>query len=79
MKDAMDLPKGIYQHYKGNRYEVIDVARHSETEEWHVLYRALYGEKDLWVRPLSMFTEDVKVDESNVKRFQRVRNYHEPS
>ncbi len=48
---------GIYTHYKGNEYEVIDIATHSETEEKMVVYRALYGEFGLWVRPLAMFDE----------------------
>ena len=45
------LRQGIYQHYKGNRYQVIDLVIHSETEEWLVLYRPLYGAGELWVRP----------------------------
>lgn len=53
------LPRGIYRHYKGNLYEVLDLARHSETEEILVVYRALYGSYGLWVRPLAMFTEQV--------------------
>ena len=61
--------KGIYQHYKGNLYEVIDLVRHSETEEDMVLYRALYGEKGLWVRPLKMLTESVHVEGACMKRF----------
>ena len=55
------LEKGLYQHYKGPLYKVLDVVAHSETEEFMVLYQALYGEKGLWVRPLSMFTETVIV------------------
>ena len=55
-----DLPAGIYQHYKGAKYRVYEVARHSETEELMVVYRALYGEFGLWLRPLSMFTESVE-------------------
>lgn len=51
------LKAGIYGHYKGNEYEVIDIARHSESEEKMVVYRALYGECGLWVRPLDMFDE----------------------
>jgi hypothetical protein len=60
---------GFYRHYKGQRYEVIDVAQHSETREWVVVYRALYGERGLWVRPLDMFTESVEVDGKTVPRF----------
>jgi len=47
----MTLKKGIYKHYKGNLYEVLTTAQHSETEEWMVVYKALYGEKGIWVRP----------------------------
>ncbi|MBI3019977.1 MAG: DUF1653 domain-containing protein, partial [Parcubacteria group bacterium] len=52
---------GKYRHYKGNEYEVLGVARHSETLEELVVYRALYGARDLWVRPLKMFSEKVVV------------------
>ena len=55
----MELQIGKYRHFKGMEYEVIGVARHSETEEPMVVYRALYGEGGLWVRPLSMWTEQV--------------------
>lgn len=51
------LKPGIYTHYKGREYEVIEIATHSETEEKLVVYRALYGEHGLWVRPLEMFDE----------------------
>jgi len=60
---------GLYRHYKGAAYQVIDTVRHSETEEELVLYRALYGEKGLWVRPLVMFTEAVLMDGKPVPRF----------
>lgn len=65
------ITPGTYRHYKGNRYEVIDVARHSETEEQLVVYRALYGERGLWVRPLAMFTETVVIDGVGHPRFER--------
>ena len=66
----MGMPeKGIYRHFKGGRYELIDVARHSETMEWMVVYRALYGNHDLWVRPLSMWEETVEYEGKRVKRF----------
>ncbi len=63
------MKAGKYQHYKGPFYEVIDVARHSETEEEMVVYRTLYGDFSLWVRPLSMFTETVEFEGKEVKRF----------
>ena len=55
-------PKGRYRHFKGNEYELLDFARHSETQEWMVVYRALYGEGGLWVRPLAMWQEAVERD-----------------
>lgn len=60
---------GIYRHYKGQLYEVLDVAQHSETDEWLVVYRALYGDYGLWVRPLEMFCEQVDVSGEPVQRF----------
>lgn len=65
------LPPGRYRHYKGNFYEVIDVARHSETEESLVVYRCLYGDFSLWVRPLEMFLEMVEVNGQPMPRFAR--------
>jgi len=62
--------RGRYRHYKGNEYAVIDVAYHSETEEEMVVYRKLYGDGSLWVRPLGMFLEDVPVDGWMVPRFE---------
>jgi hypothetical protein len=64
----MILP-GRYRHYKGNDYQVIGIARHSETEEELVVYRKLYGDGSLWVRPLLMFMEDVTVGGLQVPRF----------
>ena len=64
------MKKGIYRHYKGNEYELIDVALHSETLEEMVVYRALYGDKNLWVRPAHMWEEEVEVDGKKVKRFE---------
>lgn len=61
---------GLYRHYKGNMYEVIGTAMHSETEEEYVVYRALYGEGKLWIRPKDMFTEEVVVEGRNVPRFE---------
>lgn len=60
---------GIYEHYKGNKYEVIGLARHSETEDELVVYRALYGDHGLWVRPYQMFVERVTIDGEQVPRF----------
>jgi hypothetical protein len=70
----MSLQKGKYLHYKGHLYEVIDIARHSETLEYMVIYKALYGDFEIWVRPLKMFLEDVKVGEKIQKRFQFIGN-----
>ena len=69
MTAKMTVENGIYQHYKGGLYEVLGVARHSETEELLVVYRPQYGERGLWVRPLTMFCETVQVDGAEVPRF----------
>jgi len=63
---------GVYRHYKGQHYEVLGVAKHSETEEEFVVYRALYGERGLWIRPLAMFMEHVDKDGVSVPRFSRI-------
>ena len=63
------MKRGIYRHYKGNLYELLEVATHSETRERLVVYRALYGEYGVWVRPLSMFTENVRKDGVLIPRF----------
>ncbi len=65
---------GLYRHFKGNYYQVIGTARHSETMEELVVYRALYGERGLWVRPASMWNELVERDGRTVKRFTYVGN-----
>ena len=72
MSDQASIRPGRYRHYKGNAYEVIGIARHSETEEALVVYRTLYGDHSLWVRPLEMFMENVEVDGLTVPRFERV-------
>ena len=66
------VEKGKYRHYKGNEYEVIDIVKHSETEEDRVLYKTLYGDFSLWVRPLDMFIEKVNIDGKDVNRFQKI-------
>ena len=66
------IQPGRYRHYKGNEYEVIGEACHSETEEPFVVYRALYGDRGLWIRPRSMFLETVMVDGRPLPRFQRL-------
>ena len=63
------IKPGIYRHFKGNRYQVLFCARHSETEEEMVVYRALYGDGGLWVRPASMWREEVEWKGRQVPRF----------
>ena len=67
------VPQGIYRHYKGSLYQVLHTAKHSETEEALVVYRCLYGEYDVWVRPLAMFTETIEVDGKQVDRFELIK------
>jgi len=66
------LKKGRYQHFKGNYYEVVDLALHSETQDEQVIYRALYGDHGLWIRPLAMFTETIERDGKTMERFRYV-------
>mgnify|MGYP001413996435 CR=1 FL=1 len=68
----MSLELGKYRHYKGNMYQVIGVAKHSETLEEMVVYKALYGEGELWVRPLKMFLGEVEVDGKKIPRFKHI-------
>lgn len=63
---------GIYRHYKGNRYEVMCFAKHSETLEDMVVYKALYGEGGMWVRPLSMWETPIETNGKTVKRFEYI-------
>lgn len=65
----MVIKPGIYKHFKGNRYLVLNMAKHSETLEEMVVYQALYGEKGVWVRPAAMWDEAVNHNGERVKRF----------
>lgn len=71
----MQIKRGKYKHYKGKEYEVVGIARHSETLEELVVYKALYQKEgeNLWVRPLKMFLEEVQVGDEKVKRFEYIR------
>lgn len=71
----LTVSRGIYKHYKGNLYEVLDIATHSETGEKLVVYRALYGEYGVWIRPLVMFVEEIEVEGGKVKRFELVKAF----
>ena len=64
-----EIKPGRYRHFKGNEYEVIGLARHSETQEEMVVYRALYGDSGLWVRPARMWNETVERDGKTFRRF----------
>ena len=68
----MKIEAGRYRHFKGGKYEVLFTARHSESEEELVIYRALYGDGAIWARPLSMFTETVLHKGKEVPRFQKI-------
>jgi hypothetical protein len=70
MTNQATVTQGIYRHYKGDLYQVLHTAQHSETEEMLVVYRCLYGEYGVWVRPLSMFSETVKVEGKQVPPFE---------
>lgn len=65
-----EIKKGRYRHFKGNEYEVIGTARHSETTEEYVVYKALYGEGGLWIRPKEMWNETVEREGKTFKRFE---------
>lgn len=68
------LKKGIYQHYKGQLYQVLHVATHSETQEKLVVYQCLYGDYSIWVRPLDMFTEHITLDDDREQeRFKLIQ------
>ncbi|MGN0485727.1 MAG: DUF1653 domain-containing protein [Acutalibacteraceae bacterium] len=68
----MEIKPGKYHHFKGNEYEVIGVGKHSETLEDYVIYRALYGDGGLWVRPAAMWNETVERDGKVCKRFEYI-------
>ena len=72
MPALIATPPGRYRHYKGLLYEVLDTVRHSETLEPMTLYRALYGEQGLWVRPAAMFNEEVVIDGVRQPRFAKL-------
>ncbi|MHC1747309.1 MAG: DUF1653 domain-containing protein [Cellulosilyticaceae bacterium] len=72
MENSIEL--GQYRHFKGNKYKVIAIAKHSETEEEMVVYKALYGDYGIWVRPLSMWNEEIERDGKIFKRFEKVED-----
>lgn len=75
MNDELDLnsiKKGVYKHFKGNNYRLIEIATHSESLEKMVVYQALYGNYSFWVRPLSMFFEKVQIKGQWVQRFEYI-------
>ena len=78
-REMTQITPGIYRHYKGNQYEVIGSAKHSETLEDMVIYRALYGERGIWVRPASMWDNLIEVDGKTVKRFEYIDKSSEPA
>lgn len=67
------IKSGIYKHYKGKEYEVLGLAKHSETEEDLVVYKALYGEGQLWARPVAMFLAEVELNGKKVPRFVLIK------
>ncbi|MGP4716971.1 DUF1653 domain-containing protein [Psychrobacter sp. T6-6] len=73
MTNQATITQGIYRHYKGSLYQVLHTAQHSETEESLVVYRCLYGEYGVWVRPLAMFAETVSVEGKEVPRFELIQ------
>ena len=77
LPDFSSLSKSIfigrlYEHYKGHRYKILGIARHTETLEEMVIYQPLYGKGDIWVRPLNMFIENVIINGSTVPRFKLI-------
>lgn len=72
---ASSLATGRYRHYKGREYEVLGVATHSETHEKLVVYKCLYGDFDIWVRPLTLFVETVNLGGVDVPRFEKIADH----
>ena len=72
----MQVKQGIYQHYKGQLYQVFHVATHSETREKVVVYQCLYDDYSMWVRPLEMFMETVEIDGEVIPRFKLIQETH---
>lgn len=70
----MEIIPGKYRHFKGGEYEVLYLARHSETLEEMVVYRALYGERGIWVRPAAMWNETVERDGKTFRRFTKIED-----
>lgn len=66
------IPCGKYRHFKGNEYEVIGIAKHSEDEQAMVVYRALYGDSILWIRPADMWNEEITREGKTFKRFTQI-------
>ncbi|WP_027853632.1 DUF1653 domain-containing protein [Marinobacterium litorale] len=76
VSEMPELTIGRYRHYKGGEYEVLMLGRHSETEEWMVIYRPLYGDRGVWVRPYAMFVEQVTLaDGRSVARFEAITGH----
>lgn len=73
------IARGRYRHFKGNEYEVVDIALDSETQQPMVIYRALYGARGLWVRPLAMFIEVIERDGVRMRRFEYVGDAPSPA
>ena len=69
---VQEIQPGRYRHFKGNEYEVISIARHSETTEPMVVYRALYGDHGTWVRPAEMWNETIERDGKTFRRFEKM-------
>lgn len=74
MDSRYEIEPGRYRHFKGKEYRVLGMARHSETLEEMVVYQALYGEKGIWVRPASMWSEKVERDGRVFERFERIED-----